>query len=130
MLVTAISAGTSRRQRIQSREVLSRRTARGTSPALPTCPSFIDYTESVHRDTVVIVVVVVMMRIINEARYPKQASNEVRTQFLHQLSVSGGDGRRRLKRRRAGICRSCRSCEVELPGKDGGENIELLMVVM
>jgi len=57
MLMTAISAGTPGRQCVQSRKVLSRRTARCASSTLATCPSLIDYTESVHRNTVVIMVV-------------------------------------------------------------------------
>jgi hypothetical protein len=40
---------------------------------------------------VIVVVVVMMMRIINKARYPKQAPNKVRPQFFHQLCVSGGN---------------------------------------
>lgn len=79
MLVPAISAGTAGRQGVQSRKVLSRRTACVTTATLRTCSSLIDHTESVHRNTVVIMVVVMMMRIINKARYPKQASNKVRT---------------------------------------------------
>jgi len=130
MLMTAISAGIAGRQCVQSRKVLSRRTARCASSTLATCPSLIDYTESVHRNTVVIMVVVMMMRIINKACHPKQAPNKVGAQFFHQLCVSGGNWCGRLKGWRTGICWCSSSCEVELSGENGGENIELLMVVM